>query len=139
MADEAKDTRDPLDELIEVGTRMKRDKARMLELCQRLIGGVEAVREAVIEVSRPARRGGRHKKPSDPVAPDAAGGDAVIKTGGMPKLPGVPEYQKKVTCPVCGKEKGSRVHQERRYPVLHKNEETGETCKGSFQAVSEER
>ena len=38
----------------------------------------------------------------------------------------------KVACLVCGKQTGSRLYQDQRYPVLHKNQQTGEHCKGSF-------
>lgn len=58
------------------------------------------------------------------------------KKTGRESAPGNPEYWKKVACRVCGQTLGSRVYENERYPVLHKNAETGETCKGSFQTAA---
>lgn len=41
---------------------------------------------------------------------------------------------KKIVCPVCRETMGSRRFQDVDYPILHKNDQTGEACKGSFVA-----
>lgn len=48
--------------------------------------------------------------------------------------PSKKEYWFKVHCAVCKESKGSRIYEGVRYPVLHKNPDTGENCKGSFKA-----
>lgn len=130
MADETKEPMAPVDELLEIGERMKRDKARLIELCRQIAGG----EEAATEVKKIVRRGRRKVNQVNRVnkVPDS---DGVIKTAGREKLPGEPQYWKKVVCPVCGKEIGSRTFEGQRYPILHPNAETGERCKGSFQSV----
>jgi hypothetical protein len=101
--------------LIEVVGRIEKDKIRLRELCRAVGAGAPA--EPGLQEARAVRN---------------AAARAPRK-----KLPGAPEYWKKVKCPVCSEIKGSRVYESVRYPVLHKNAETGETCKGSFQPGGE--
>lgn len=95
----------PLDELIELGERMRRDKARLIELCRQISGGEAAVRKSAIERPRPARRGKRRK---------------AAKVN-------------QVNCSICGVvtgavRKGDGVGA--LYPIRHKNYEIGGDCKG---------
>ena len=119
----------PVDELLEIGARMKRDKLRLLDLCRQIGGSdVEPAADA-----QPPRRGGPRKGKAVSKVPPKRGGGL-----GRESLPGKPEYWKKVTCTVCGQTKGTRIEEGgKRYPVLHKNPETDEPCQGCFQAVSE--
>jgi len=110
----------PLDELVEITERMRRDKARLEELCRVLFGikGECAAKQAGV-------RKGRLKAEKPPA-----------KRTGRASLPGDRESWKKVVCSVCKQEIGSRVYEGQRYPVLHKDPSRLETCKGSF-AVAE--
>jgi len=53
---------------------------------------------------------------------------------GDPAVGATPRPWKKVVCSVCKKTMGSRRYNDVDYPILHKNEQTQEACKGSFQA-----
>jgi len=127
MDDRTEQTMPPVDELLMLGERMKRDKTRLIELCRRIAaaGGEET---APAE-DKPARRGRKPKKVKQ--VPDSATGDAALGIRGKAR----PEYWKKAACPVCGTEKGTRVLQGERFPLLHKNPETDQTCKGCFQTL----
>lgn len=126
MANEAKEAIAPVDELLEVGERMKRDKARLVELCRLIAVSSDAWCEAPVNAVNAVN-----------AVPNPTDAGDVLKTGGKQRLPGNAQYWKKVTCPVCRQEKGSRTYEGQRYPVLHPNPETGEKCKGSFQAVEQ--
>lgn len=75
--------------------------------------------EAVVEVSRPARRRGRRKVDK---VPDSSAGEKIKK-----------EPWRKVRCSICGEvtgaiRKGDGVG--RLYPSRHKDSSTGERCRG---------
>ena len=128
--------KDFLKELVEATQAYEVAEARVKDVC-RAIASQGAIKKEMDK--SPAPRGGRRKvnrvnKVND--VPPA--GDGVIKTKGQPKLPGTPEYWKRVQCPVCHQQRGSRLYDGQRYPVLHRDESTGETCKGSFVAVATE-
>jgi len=115
----------PVDELVEVAARMKRDHARLRELCRQIADAADPAEGPGLAAAQTARatgrRGGPRKKTSQEASP----------------VVGDKQYWKKVACPVCQVSMGSRVYDGQRYPLLHKDPTTLETCKGSFQAVAE--
>lgn len=128
----------PVDELVVLGARMKADKARLVELCRMIAGAPAEPVPMRSGVGTPTRSGASTRRiaaraPRKKREP-AAGGEKKYRRAAAP---GSPEYWKKVTCLECGAETGSRVYEGERYPVLHKDATTGETCKGSFAAVPE--
>lgn len=126
MTDEAMEPMAPVDELLEVGERLKRDKARLVELCRQIAGGQDAVCEGVIEASGPKRRGGRRKvnrvnKVNK--VPDSSPAEKIRK-----------EYWRKVACPLCGTVTGALRKGEgvgTLYTLKHKDPASGAICKGS--------
>jgi len=90
----------PIDELLEIGARMKRDKPRLEELCRQIADASD---------------------PADGPGLDEA--QAVRKTARRGTV---------------RKRAASEVYEGQRYPVLHRNPESHEVCKGSFQAVTAE-
>jgi hypothetical protein len=57
--------------------------------------------------------------------------------GDLPAAGVTKQYWMKVDCPTCGEKVGSRLYQGGRFPILHKNPDSGEPCKGSFIAVAQ--
>lgn len=123
-----------LDQLPAAGRLYEQTQAYIRGLCMMIgnratdddgaaIGGPKPVPTRRVAARAPRKKG-------EP----AAGGE---KKDGRAAAPGSPEYWKKVTCLECGAETGSRVYEGERFPVLHKDATTGETCKGSFAAVPE--
>lgn len=117
----------PLDELIELGERMRRDKARLIELCRQISGGEAAVRKSAIERPRPARRGRQRKAAK---VNQVNGVNQVLNSSGEKIRK---EYWRKVRCSICGVvtgavRKGDGVGA--LYPIRHKNYEIGGDCKG---------
>lgn len=98
---------------------------RFIAICRKISGPDEHIVAAVgVAGENPPSGGvsegspGRGRRPPDP---EDIG-------------PSKKEYWIKVQCAVCQQTKGSRTYQGMRYPVLHKNPDTGENCKGSFKA-----
>lgn len=108
----------PVDELIEIGERMKQDRARLVELCRQIAGGAGSGLEEAVEASVTPRRGGRRKKVDE--VPPAAGGQVKTKK----------EPWRKIECSYCGQRTGTiRVGLECR-PSRHKDASTGGRCPG---------
>jgi len=121
-----------LEELDHAAGEMKASEDRFRGICRRISEDGLAVPEESANAAVP-----------DPTAPDPTADVEKKHTGGRgrrrtvegdPAADAEKQYWKKVTCTVCREILGSRVYKDIRYPVLHRNPDTGEPCKGSLVA-----